>query len=1294
MVQEVLSKDFPFLQQALKKPEHYGGKEAVARCYARSHRIYLSRLNRKPLVNLSTTLPVAEKYNEIEQALNGHSVIIVSGETGSGKSTQLPQLALKLGRGVAGRIALTQPRRIAARALANRLSEELQVAVGKEVGFKIRYDSKISPETYIKVLTDGMLLAEIASDRLLAEYDTIIVDEAHERTLNIDFLLGYLKKILKERTDLKVIITSATLNADAMRTYFSDAPVIHVSGRSYPVVIEYAPLQEQDEDGLILSLPEAIVQQVERLWQKKRGDILVFLPGEGEIRDALDALKKSGIKEALFLPLYAQLPQEAQDQIFCPDLGLARVILATNIAETSLTVPNIHYVIDSGLVRVKRYLHASKIDQLQVEKISQSAAKQRAGRAGRERAGLVVRLYSENDFHERPVFSDPEILRSNLSQVILKMAHFGLGSLTNFPLLNPPKLGSIKGGEKELRELGAFDENNAITTIGREMAKLNLDPRLARILVAARNYQEIYDIIVILAALSIPDPRVILPEERNAAKEAHALFQNDYSDFYGYLNLWYTYQVQKKQGLNRRQLATWCKVHYLSFRRMTEWSHLVREITEAARFLHYKIFIVPNIRDLGDKEKRLYEKKRYQNIHQLLLYGMATNVGERSPGIADKGAYLGVKVKRFFIHPSSYLAKKNPRWLMASTLLQQNRVAALRVAHIAPESIENSAQGLMKYKYSAPYWGENRGEAMVNETVFLYSKKILIRQVPLGSKNPKKAREIFIRIGLIQAKLHLHSSFYHSNQHLFKTVENLQARQRRQSLVLEEVFFNLYEERLPESIWSTSGLINWIKKDAKGRNKLLSFTLEEVIDKAEREQVETLYPNHWPFKDTTLLLRYHFKIGHPLDGISVIVPITLLKDLQAAPFEWLVPGLIREKISLLLKALPGRIKLYLAPLPQFITEFLSTEPDQTAPLLSALYTQVLRRVGDRTLLESIDWQGLVMSLPDFTRMNFIVVDEYGHELAMGRDLSTLKQNLKRKVEEQFSAFNIDKSLEREEVKCWDFGDIHQSVTLQIANQKINAYLALKKEGDKVALRLFNQSEAALEAHKEGTLALARLVLAKQIRQSRRLLKNLADVSLYLEGLYSSDKLAEEMIAATLKVIILPSGKVIPHCADLFQERINAGRQLMQEVEMLASYVKEISYWYHQLKNKLGRHVLTSIIKEQLDTLIYPGFIEQTPWEQWPRLKVYLQAMVLRMEKYGDRQMQDAAHEEAIQALDQAWRSALCQKREHDIPIPSCWLDFRWKMEELRVSLFAQELKTSYSVSVKRLQKIWQEIKTQ
>ena len=1293
MPREVRNKDLSFLHQASKDPENHDSKKAVARYWARSHRAYLTRLKHKPPVKLSATLPIAEKYGEIEEALYHHAVIIVSGETGSGKSTQLPQLALKLGRGVAGRIALTQPRRIAARALAHRLSEELQVPVGKEVGFKIRHNSKISPETYIKVLTDGMLLAEIAGDRLLNEYDTIIVDEAHERTLNIDFLLGYLKKILQERPDLKVVITSATLNADIVRSYFNEAPVIHVSGRSYPVVMEYAPLEEQDEDGLTLSLPEAIVQQVERLWQKERGDVLVFLPGEGEIRDAVDALEESGLKKAIFLPLYAQLPQEAQDKIFHPDLGLTRVILATNIAETSLTVPRIRYVIDSGLVRVKRYLHASKIDQLQIEKISQAAAKQRAGRAGRERAGLAVRLYSEDDFNQRPAFSDPEILRSNLSQVILKMAYLGLGALTDFPLLDPPKLRAIKSGEKELRELGAFDSSNAITAMGKEMAKLNLDPRLSRILVAARPYKEIYDILVILAVLSIPDPRVILPEERNAAKAAHALFEDEHSDFYSYLNLWYAYQAQKKQVVKRRQLAAWCKTHHLSFRRMTEWNHLMQEMAEAVCLLGYKVQPADR-KELDEQEKHRYEKKRYQHIHQLLLYGMTANIGERSLHAADKGAYLGVKVRRFFIHSSSALRKKNPRWLMAATLLQSNQVFALRVARILPEWIEKPAQALVKYRYGVPFWSENRGETVVEEEAFLYGKKILSRQISLGGKDPIKAREIFIREGLIGKKLHLNSSFYPHNQRLFKTVENFQARQRRQSFALEETFFNLYKERLPEHVWNSCSLINWIKKDAKRRNRLLSFTLEEVIDQTERERVETLYPDSWSFGENTLSLQYHFKMGHPLDGISVVVPIILLKNLQAAPFEWLVPGLIREKITLLLKALPGRIKRYITPLPQFITEFLSTEPDQQASLLSALYTQVLRRVGDETLLAGIDWQKLVASLPDFTRMNFIVVDEYDRELAMGRDLTVLKHNLKRKIEKQFSVANIDKSLEKEEVKRWDFGDIGQSIVLQRGNQKINAYLALKKEGNKVALRLFNQPETALEAHKEGILALARLILIKQIRQSERLLNNLTEVSLGLEGLYTSDQLVKEIIATSLKAIILPPGQAIPQYADLFQERINAGHQLVQKVGMLASHVKETSYLYRQLRSKLGQHVLTPIIQKQLEALVYPGFIVKTPWEQWSRFNVYLQAMMLRLEKYGDRQTQDAAHEEAIQALHQAWQSAFSQKKERDLPIPSSWLDFRWKMEELRISLFAQELKTPYRISIKRLQKIWQEIKEQ
>ncbi|MDP2241413.1 MAG: ATP-dependent RNA helicase HrpA [Burkholderiales bacterium] len=1261
------------------------------------------RLRNLPQPTYPEELPVVARREEIARAITANQVVIVCGETGSGKTTQLPKICLELKRGVTGLIGHTQPRRIAARTVAARIAQELKSPLGHAVGYKVRFSDKLSAHTYIKLMTDGILLAETQGDRLLQAYDTLIIDEAHERSLNIDFLLGYVKRILPRRPDLKLIVTSATIDAERFSQHFNGAPVIEVSGRTYAVETRYRPLAAalspdpspaNGRGETMVSLPpnrgkgkafgmdkeeqdmeQAILDAADELARDRAGgDILVFLPGEREIRDTAELLRKHHPPGTEILPLYARLSYEEQARVFKPG-GSRRIVLATNVAETSLTVPGIHYVIDTGVARVNRYSWRNKVTQLQIEKISRASANQRAGRCGRVAAGVCIRLYAEEDYAARPEYTEPEILRSSLAAVILRMKSLKIGEIEDFPFIEPPTPRMIADGYQLLAELGAVDEKNQLTQVGWQLAKFPIDPRIARMIVAAKQENCLTEVLIIAAALTVQDPRERPYERAEAADRAHQAFQDERSDFLAYLKLWAFFEDAIKHKKSNRKLVELLHTNFLSHQRMREW-----------RDIHGQL--AAHTGELGMLANQT--PASFEQIHRALLAGLLGNIGFKN----EEGEYLGARAIKFAIFPGSVLRKAQPKWVMAAELAETARLYARCVAKIDPEWIEPVAQALVKKHYFDPHWEKERAMVVAFERVTLYGLTIVSkRRVHYGPIDPKGAREIFIRRALAAGDYETRAKYYEYNQQLIKDVQELEHKARRRDvLVDEQVIFEFYDALIPPDIYNGAAFEKW-RREAESQNpKLLYLTRDYLMRHAASDITEAQFPETLAAGGAEFKLTYRFDPGHALDGVTATVPLALLNTLDAADFDWLVPGLIRDKITFAFKALPKTIRRNLVPVPEQVTVFLTECAKSDAggggrdPLVTTLAAFVQRAAGVPVAGEVLE----AIAYPPHLCMNYRVTDDAGRELAGGRDLAALKTQLGQAAQLTFG--KAEPGIERENIRSWDFGDLPQEIAFTRGGRKLTGYPALVDEGDSVAIRLFDVRQSAQAAMRTGVTRLMRLALTEQMKQLTKNLRGFEQAALQLRNVVGADALRDDLLAAITDRAFIGEDE-LPRTLKEYEAQLKRARTRLPAVsEAACRLFTAVAAEHHNVSLKLGVSggVLARAaadIRAQLARLICKGFFSATPWEQLAHLPRYLKAMQLRLEKYPRDPDRDAKHAHSIAELWKRYEERLDKQRKAGA-VDSRLEEFRWLLEELRVSLYAQELKTPIPVSYKRLDKLW------
>jgi ATP-dependent helicase HrpA len=1225
-------------------------------------------------------LPIAAHRGEILEALARHPVIVVCGATGSGKTTQLPKLCLEAGRGLGGRSGLighTQPRRIAARALAARLASELGTTVGGAVGYKVRFNERTGPECRLKLMTDGILLKELESDAALRRYDTLIIDEAHERSLNIDLLLGVIKRLVPRRPELRVIITSATIDPGKFAAFFDGAPVIEVSGRSYPVEVRYRPLmaedEAEDEDAAELSLPEGIVKAVRELDGQldnnsgaMRGDTLVFLPGEKHIREAADELQKAKLYNTEVLPLFARLSARDQERIFEAH-ATRRVLLATNVAETSLTVPGIRYVIDSGLARISRYSVRGKVQRLPIERISKASADQRKGRCGREAEGICIRLYSEEDFAQREDFTSPEVLRTNLASVILRMASIGLGEPESFPFIDPPDTRLVNDGVRLLQELKAMDEARRVTSLGHKIAALPVDPRLGRMLLAASHHNCLREMLAVAAFLETQDPRERPTDAQQQADEKHALFADPRSDFIAILNLWERFN-ERAGALSGNQLRKWCREHFLSFVRMREWQELHSQLSEAVRELQ------PGSSHPGARAVSQSGPASYADLHQAILTGFLGSVGR----LDEKREYEGPRGIRFVIAPGTPLAAKPPKWVVAGSIVETTRVYARMVASINPQWIESAAAHLLKRTYTEPHWVEARGFVAAFETVTLYGLTLASRRrVNYGAIEPREARDIFIREHLINDE-HTRVPAVLANRQLQVEVESLEAKiRRRDILVDEQAQVDFYSGRLPERVNTVLLFDRW-RSDAERRDpQVLYMTRADLMRREAPDAGQDRFPDEWSVGANRLPLEYRFEPGEPADGITLIVPEPLLEMVNGEQLAWLVPGLRLEKITELFRGLPKAQRKLLVPVPEHARQALNAVDARSLPAFHGwLAGWVSQRIG-----AAVSAQELAdVELPSYLRMNIRVVDADDRIIAEGRDVGALK----RKVRSAPGAPSTD-AVHRE----WDFGDLPASREVDRNRLRLIVYPAIEDRGSGVALV---EARSAAAADALARTALVRLAMLGLPQQAKYLQKRFADnreLVLLSSGLALALPIAEALTRRAFRECFVAADALLPRTRAEFLDRLESRRAALTDVaDELATIILAVLKELRAVRATLAALAPVPFadaiadITAQLQTMLPPAFIETTPRPWLDYLPRYLKAVSRRIERLAGNLARDAELAARVKPFAAALRALAAQPALAGTGEQLELL--RWMIEELRVSLFAQELRTMLRVSEKRL----------
>ncbi|WP_275657096.1 ATP-dependent RNA helicase HrpA [Photobacterium sanguinicancri] len=1244
--------------------------DEIALDIAKSMQIVQMRQTQRPIISYPELLPVSQKKDDIAEAIKHNQVVIVAGETGSGKTTQLPKICLELGRGASGMIGHTQPRRLAARTVAARIAEELQCELGSYVGYKVRFNDQVSDRSQVKLMTDGILLAEIQNDRFLSQYDTIIIDEAHERSLNIDFIMGYLRELLPKRPDLKVIITSATIDPERFSKHFLDAPIIEVSGRTYPVETRYRPITEDGDDTDRDQL-QAIFDAVDELCDEGLGDILIFMNGEREIRDTADALEKRNLRDTEVLPLYARLSANEQNRVFQSHSG-RRIVLSTNVAETSLTVPGIKYVIDPGTARISRYSYRTKVQRLPIEAISQASANQRKGRCGRVQEGICIRLYSEEDFLSRPEFTDPEILRTNLASVILQMTAIGLGDIQAFPFVEAPDNRNIQDGIRLLDELGAInnkatDPRKRLTQLGRQLARLPIDPRLARMVLEAPKQGALREVMIIACALSIQDPRERPSDKKQASDEKHSRFNDKESDFISYVNLWNYIQEQQKE-LSGNQFRRQCKKDYLNYLRVREWQDIYYQVSQVVKELDFRI---------NEQEAS------YQGVHTALLAGMLSHIGLKDP---EKNEYQGARNARFNIFPGSGIFKKQPKWVMVAELVETSRLWGRVAAKIQPEWLEPLAQHLIKRSYSEPHWEKKQAAVFAFEKVMLYGIPVVgKRKVNYGRIDAQVSREIFTRSALVEGDWDTKHKFFHQNRKLLREVEELEHKSRRRDILIDDdQLFEFYDQRIEHTVVSGRHFDTWWKAASKENNELLNFE-REMLFRGDASHVTDLdYPNFWHQGGLKLKLSYQFEPGEDNDGVTVHIPLPILNQVEPDGFDWQIPGLRQELVIALIKSLPKPIRRSFVPAPNYADAFLSRVEAQSMPLLDALEKELKRMTGVTVLRE--DWKP--EQVPDHLKITYRSVDHRNRKLKESKDLFGLKESLKDKVQETLSQV-ADDDIEQEGLKTWSFGALPERYQQKRGGFEVKAFPALVDNKDSVGIKLFETQEEQQTVMQQGLRRLVLLNVPSPIKYLHANLPNKSKLGLYFNPYGRVLDLIDDCIACGIDKLLEQQGGLVwePEKFEATKEFIRA--ELGDTVVDVAKQVEEILTTAFSINKRLkGRVDLTmafalSDIKAQIDGLIFKGFATECGWKRLPDILRYMRAIERRMEKLPIDPNKDRVHILKIDSVVSDYKELL-NKIPKGQPVPDQVKEIRWMIEELRVSYFAQQLGTPYPVSDKRV----------
>lgn len=1249
-----------------------------SRRYLASAQLRLRRQESVPgNITLPEHLPVSQRADEIATAIAKYPVLILAGETGSGKTTQLPKICLQMGRGIDGTIGHTQPRRIAASTVANRIAEELGVVLGSCVGYQVRFSDQSQAESQIKLMTDGILLAEIQRDPLLLKYDTLIIDEAHERSLNIDFLLGYIKKILPKRPELRVIITSATIDLERFAKHFNNAPILQVSGRTFPVDIIYRPWMGELEDQ-----GQAILEAVEEILTLPRvsaGDILVFLSGERDIRETAQILRKANLPHIEVLPLYARLSLAEQKRVFQAHRG-RRIVLATNVAETSITVPGIGYVIDPGLARISRYSARTKVQRLPIEPVSQASANQRAGRCGRVSDGVCIRLYGEDDFLSRPAFTDAEIQRTNLASVVLQMLHLGIGDIRKFPFVDMPDRRYITDGYKLLEELQAVDGQGRLTPMGKRLASLSVDPRLARMLIEADKHRALSEVLVIVAALAIQDPRERPADKQQAADEQHRRFWHEQSDFLAYCNLWQYVETQR-QELSQNHWRKQCQKEFLSFLRLREWRELHHQLRLACKQMGLKENTAPASPD---------------SVHQSLLAGLLSLLGTRNDEQSDL-PYLGARNRKFAIFPGSSLFKKKPKWLMAAEMIETSKLFAHSIAKVEPGWILEASGHLQKHHYHEPHYVVKTGQVMGYDRITLFGL-VLTEKRPVNYSHIDKlaAREVFIRSALVEGGYgknpRAKGRFFKYNQDTIESLHLLEAKSRRRDILVDdEVIFQFYNERVDHSVCNLDGFEHWRKIAEKSHADLLFMPRELLMQHAAGDISVAQFPDTLTVDGMVLPLSYHFEPGHPDDGVSIGVPAAILHALPESRLDWLVPGFLRDKCIALIKSLPKQWRKLFVPVPHYVDQILSRLQPSNQPLLTAMTIELQRLLG-RPLPDDL-WNNVEPD--DFYRLNIHVLDEHHRIIDRGRDLGQLRERYREHV--QSTLQSAGENLECEHLTQWDFGTLPETQYLEQHGIKVKAFPSLVAEKDSIALRMLANPDDALTQSRMGMVRLIQLQLNQAVKYLHKNLIRNKDIGLALVNLGKREQVIQDIIDAA----VYHGARLdepIPREQNQFDDRVKWVAQsllpIAQQYEtILLDVLKQVVLVRNALKN--GRNTLTlafafADIKAQLDRLFYPGCLYDTrlQWfEQYPR---YLKAIQVRLEKAPLDVRKDKLQLDKVAEFWQRHEDRLQKEGEQAYQNNAQWQQYRWLIEEYRVSLFAQTLKTMLPVSDKRLLKLWQD----
>ena len=1331
------------LHELRKKPDEARLAQWLERFQASAAKVEARRQS-VPAIRYDEALPIAAKRDEIKAALEKHQVLVIAGETGSGKTTQLPKICLEIGRGVHGLIGHTQPRRLAARSVATRVAEELATPLGELVGYQVRFEDQSKESSLIKLMTDGILLAETQHDRFLEKYDTIIVDEAHERSLNIDFLLGFLKTLLPRRPDLKVIITSATIDLERFSEHFDGAPIVEVSGRTYPVETWYRPLAaEIDEDGNrieddltvdqgILAALDEIAAHEKSVGQRP-GDVLVFLPGEREIRDAAEVLRKANLKFTEVLPLYARLTPAEQQKIFQPRPG-RKIVLATNVAETSLTVPGIRYVIDSGTARISRYSYRSKVQRLPIEAVSQASANQRKGRCGRVEPGICIRLYSEEDFLGRPEFTDPEILRTNLAAVILQMLHLRLGDIQDFPFIEPPDGKAISDGFNLLQELSAVNRENQLTPLGRQLARLPIDPRLGRMLLEAAQQGSLAEVLIVASALSVQDVRERPADRQQAADQAHAQWKDPDSDFAALINLWRGFE-EKRQELGSNPLRSWCRKNFLNYLRLREWRDAHRQLTLIVRELKlntdrkdggntsrselareqvstgklreqarsYEEPAAANLAPTTDKKlnaklaqqaeasEAAQKAKSYAAVHKAILAGLLSQIGNKT----EEGDFLGARQRRFWVHPSSVIGRKKPNWLMAAELVETTKLFARMVARIEPDWIEPLAGHLIKKNHFEPHWEKKRGQVVAYEQVTLYGMIVVGRRpVHYGPIDPPAARELFIREGLVRGEMHSRARALSANRELLERLDELEAKARRRDILAdEETLFDYYDARLPADIYQTASFENWYKRESAKNPQLLIMREEDVLAREASEVTAAQYPDYLRIGELQLPLEYHFEPNHPRDGVTLRVPAPLLPQLRSERLDWLVPGLLETKAVALVRNLPKALRKNFVPVPDFVGAALAKIAFAEGALPEALGRELLRMTGARVPEEA--WAEAAAGLENHLKMNIEVVDARGKFLGEGRDLAELTARFAEAS--QAALAPPQQKAEQKPVEAKGFAQVAEKAQAKMAGLSMTVYPALVEEAGVVKEGRFPTQAEAEWQHRRALQRLLLQQLAEPAKYLRNKLPGLTELGLLYRDMGKVDALVEDILLASLDSCILDGEAQLPRDGAALASLAERKRgDWTAHAERLARLTLEILKHWHGLQKRfkgridLAQAVALNDIKAQLANLIYPGFVRETPAEWLKEYPRYLKTVEQRFEKIGAQLQRDRVWSGELAGYWEQYQARLKKhlqegKRDSELAL------YRWMLEEYRVSLWAQQLGTKMAVSDKRLNKQWSQV---